>query len=61
APLMLAPFAAVVALALAWRYRTVTPLVALVAGGLLMAPVWAPMVSEQAYVHVERDFSEAYA
>lgn len=61
APLMLAPFALVVALALVWRYRTAAPLLALVAGGLLTALVWAPMVSEQAYVHVERDFSEAYA
>ncbi|MEZ4767824.1 MAG: alpha-(1-_3)-arabinofuranosyltransferase family protein [Caldilineales bacterium] len=61
APLMLAPFAVVVALALVWRYRTATPLIALVAGGLLMTVVWAPMISEQAYVHVERDFSEVYA
>ena len=61
APLMLAPFALVVALLLAWRYRTAMPVAALIAGGLLMAFVWAPAVTEQAYVHIERDFSEVYA
>ncbi len=61
APLMLAPFALVVALLLAWHYRTAMPVIALIAGGLLMAFVWAPMLVEQDYVHIERDFSEPYA
>jgi hypothetical protein len=57
APLMLAPVAALLALALAWRYRTVLPLLVLLAGGLLTAGIWAPMAFEQDYVHVERDFT----
>ena len=61
APLILAPFALMVALLLAWRYRTTMPVAALVAGGLLMTFVWAPMLTEQANVHIERDFSEVYA
>ena len=61
APLMLAPFALIVALAMAWRYRTLSPLLALLAGGLLMAFVWAPMIPEQRYVHIERDFGQANA
>jgi hypothetical protein len=61
APLILAPFALVVALLLVWHYRSAAPLIALVAGGLLTAFIWAPMVFEQANVHVERDFSESYA
>jgi hypothetical protein len=56
-PLMLAPFALLLALGLAWRYRTAAPLVALLAGGLLTAFIWAPMIPEQGYVHVERDFT----
>ena len=57
-PLMLAPFATGLALWLAWRYRTLAPLGALLIGGLLMAAVWAPMAPEQAWVHVERDFTQ---
>ena len=60
-PLMLAPVAALVGALAAWRYRTVAPLGALFAGGLLMAAVWAPMVPEQQWVHVERDFSQPEA
>ena len=57
-PLMLAPFATGLALWLTWRYRTFAPLGALLIGGLLMAAVWAPMGPEQAWVHVERDFTQ---
>ncbi len=56
APLMLAPFAFLLAVGLAWRWRTTAPLLALLAGVLLTAFIWAPMVPEQAYVHVERNF-----
>ncbi len=56
APLLLAPFAALLAVLLAWRYRTAAPLLALLAGVLLTALVWAPMAVEQAFVHVERNF-----
>lgn len=56
APLLLAPFAALLAAGLAWRYRTAAPLLALLAGVLLTAVVWAPMATEQAWVHVERNF-----
>jgi len=56
APLLLAPFAALLALGLAWRHRTATPLLALLAGGLLTAAIWAPMMAEQGFVHVERNF-----
>ena len=58
---MLAPFAAAVALVAAWHYRTITPLLALMAGGLLTAAVWLPMGPEQRFVHVERDFTAAEA
>jgi hypothetical protein len=61
APLMLAPIALLVAGILAWRYRTASPLLALLAGGLLMAFMWAPMIAEQRWVHVERDFQQTYA
>lgn len=54
APLLLAPFAALLALGLAWRHRTATPLLVL-ARGLLTATIWAPM-AEQGFVHVERNF-----
>ncbi len=56
-PLMLAPVAALLAIFLGWRYRTWAPLLALLAGGLLTAFIWAPMIPEQAYVQVHRDFS----
>ncbi len=59
APLILAPFALLVAGLAAWRWRTPAPLLALVVGGLLTALVWAPMAPEQAWVHVERDFGTA--
>ncbi len=61
APLILAPVALVVALLAGWRGRTVTPLLALLLGGLLMTWVWLPMAAEQRYVHVERDFSYVLA
>jgi hypothetical protein len=61
APLMLAPFAFLVAVILAWRYRTASPLLALLAGVLLTAFIWAPMLAEQRWVHVERDFLQVYA
>lgn len=56
APLMLAPFAFLLAAGLAWRGRTAAPLLALLTGVLLTALIWAPMAPEQAYVHVERNF-----
>jgi hypothetical protein len=61
APLMLAPIAVLLAIILAWRYRTLSPLLALLAGGLLTAFIWAPMLAEQRWVHVERDFKQVYA
>ncbi|MGE5603508.1 MAG: glycosyltransferase family 39 protein, partial [Nitrososphaerales archaeon] len=60
-PLMLAPFAALLALCLWWRKGSPAPLLALVAGGLLTAFIWAPMLTEQHWVHVERDFSQPEA
>ena len=60
-PLMLAPFAAGLAIFLAWRKRTLAPLAVLVAGGLLTAAIWLPMAPEQAWVHVERDFEQPEA
>lgn len=56
APLLLAPFALLLAAGLAWRWRTAAPLLALLTGVLLTAVIWAPMIPEQAYVHVERNF-----
>lgn len=56
APLLLAPFAFLLAAGLAWRRRTAAPLLALLAGVLLTAVIWAPMAAEQAFVHVERNF-----
>ena len=68
APLMLAPVALVVAILAGWRpgkytvfNRTPMPFLALLAGGLLTAFIWAPMASEQRWVHIERDFQAAYA
>ncbi len=60
-PLMLAPFAGLLALYLWWRNRTPAPLLALLAGGLLTAFIWAPMATEQHWVHVERDFNQPEA
>ncbi len=56
APLLLAPFAFLLAAGLAWRWRTAAPLLALLTGVLLTAVIWAPMLPEQANVHVERNF-----
>jgi hypothetical protein len=61
APLMLAPVAGLAAVLLAWRYRTLAPLLALVVGALLVAFIWLPIVSEQNWVHVERDFAAGFA
>ena len=60
-PLILAPVAAGLAAVWAWRYRTLTPILALLAGGLLTAALWAPMLTETAFVHVEKDFSDQSA
>ncbi len=60
-PLMLAPFAVLYGLVIAWRHRTFAPLLALVTGVLLTAPIWAPTAAEQSYVHVQRDFGQGYA
>lgn len=60
-PLMLAPFAAALALFLAWRKRTFAPPAALLAGGLLTAAIWLPIAPEQAWVHVQRDFEQPEA
>ena len=64
ASLMLLPFALSLALLLAWRNRSAvtpgaafSPVAVLLAGGLLTAGIWAPMIPEQSYVHIERDFS----
>jgi hypothetical protein len=61
-PLMLAPFAGLLAVWVLWRYRTPAPLLALLAGGLLTAFIWVPMSlpngGEQQWVHVERDFTQ---
>ncbi len=61
APLMLAPVAAALAVLLTWHYRTPGPLLALLAGSLLVAFVWLPIASEQGWVHVERDFRSSVA
>jgi hypothetical protein len=60
-PLMLFPFALALAGWLTWRKRTWAPLGVLLAGGLLTAAIWAPMIPEQAWVHVERDFEQPEA
>ena len=60
-PLILAPFAGLLALLLGWRRRTLAPLLALLAGGLLTAFIWAPMIPEQAWVRVEHDFTQPEA
>ncbi len=60
-PLMLAPFAGLLAVCLWWRHRTAAPLLALVAGGLLTAFIWLPMAQEQNWVHVQRDFTQVEA
>ncbi len=61
APLMLAPIALLVAIGAGWRWRTISPMLALLMGGLLMAFVWMPMAAEQGNVHVEWDFDDASA
>jgi hypothetical protein len=61
APLMLAPLALVLAIFLVWRYHTCTPVLALLAGGLMTAFIWMPMATEQRWVHVERDFQAGFA
>lgn len=61
APLMLAPFAALLALILAWRRRTLMPLAALLAGGLLTAFIWLPIAPERNWVHLEYNFDNAIA
>jgi hypothetical protein len=61
APLMLLPFALVLAAYLLWRRRSWTPLGVLVAGGLLTAAIWMPMIPEQDWVQVERDFTHPEA
>ncbi len=60
-PLMLAPAAALLAALLVWRHRTLLPFAALLAGGLLTAFIWAPMIPEQRWVQIERDFGAEYA
>ncbi len=60
-PLMLAPFAGVLAIFLVWRYRTLAPVATLLIGGLLTAAIWLPMGPEQNWVHVERDFTQPEA
>lgn len=61
APLLLAPVALLTAIIAGWHWRTPAPLLALLAGGLLMAVIWLPMGAEQANVHIERNFSDASA
>ncbi len=61
APLMLLPFALALAVYLTWRHHSWSPLGILLTGALLTAAVWMPMIPEQDYVHVERDFSQAEA
>jgi hypothetical protein len=58
-PLMLFPVALALAGLLTWRYRTLAPVGVLLAGGLLTAFIWTPMIPEQAWVHLERDFTQA--
>lgn len=59
APLMLAPAALLVALVAGWRWRTAAPLLALLVGGLLMSAVWLPILDEQGYVNIERDYNNS--
>jgi hypothetical protein len=61
APLVLLPFVLLLAAYLTWRHRSWTPLGVLVAGGLLTAAVWMPMIPEQSFVQVERDFTHPEA
>jgi Alpha-(1->3)-arabinofuranosyltransferase len=61
APLILLPFALLLAAYLTWHRRSWTPLGVLVAGGLLAAAVWMPMIPEQRFVQVERDFTHPEA
>jgi hypothetical protein len=69
APLILLPSALALAAYLIWRNpapstdRThrCAPLGVLLTGGLLTAAVWMPMIPEQSFVHVERDFTHPEA
>jgi hypothetical protein len=61
APLILLPAALALAVYLARTHRSWAPLGVLVAGGLLTAAVWMPMVPEQRFVQVERDFTHPEA
>ncbi len=61
APLMLAPIALLAAFIAGWRWRTPAPLLVLLVGGLLMSPVWLPILEEQNYVQIERDFDDPSA
>ncbi len=61
APLMLAPIALLTAFIAGWRWRTPAPLLVLLVGGLLMSPVWLPILEEQSYVQIERDFDSPAA
>ena len=61
APLMLAPVAFLLAVYLARRRRSWAPLGVLLAGALLTAAIWMPMIPEQSYVQVKRDFTHAEA
>jgi hypothetical protein len=54
APLILAPVAGLMALGLGWRYRTPAPVLALLAGGMLTAFIWAPIVDEMHYVKLDQ-------
>jgi hypothetical protein len=52
--MMLASFAAGLAVYLGWRYRTVSPLAVLLVGGLLTAGIRALIRPDQQWMHVER-------
>jgi hypothetical protein len=54
APLILAPVAGLLALALGWHYRTPAPVLALLAGGILTAFIWAPILDEMHYVKLDQ-------
>ena len=56
APLILAPFALATAAVASWRFRNATAVLALLVGGLLTAMIWLPMIPEQAWVQVQRNF-----
>lgn len=60
-PLMFAPVVSLTALVLAWRYRAIATLGVLLAGGLLTAFIWAPILDEMDYVRLSqvREIGEA--